>query len=170
MESQFFCFQGTSFCDYCVCVCVCMCVCVCDSGGSKWVVVGGGSMILQVAHRGPSCRCPLPITPRLLHLWNTLYLDQNTESSGSLFLSVSGGRLKRFEGNAITNCWFKRDHSGKATTIIGLLFISLHEAITISTLALYVIWLLAGFNYRMVFVGRIVIIVQCSRLWWAITL
>ena len=150
----------------CVSLSLCDCVCVCVGGG------GGGweSVILQVAHGGPSCCCPLPITPRLLHLWNALYLDQNTQSRQLSFLSDSGGQLKRFKGNAITNCWFKRDHSGKATTIMVLLFISLHEAITISILAPYVIWLVSGLKLQNGLCWTDFIIVQCSRRWWAITL
>lgn len=70
-----------------------------------------------------------------------------------LFLSDSCGQLKRFQSYAITNRSVKTDNLGRATTIMGVLFLSLDEVITISILALYVVWLPSGFNYRMVFVG-----------------
>lgn len=105
------------------------------------------SVILQVARR---LRLLLPITnyslPEDSHTCKTHYIfDRKTQAAvGSLFfffffsVSDSGRQLKQFAGNALTNCWFKRDRSGKATTIMGLLFISLYEAITISILALYI--------------------------------
>lgn len=105
------------------------------------------SVILQVARR---LRLLLPITnyslPKDSHTCKTHYIfDRKTQAAvGSLFFffffsgSDSGRQLKQFAGNALTNCWFKRDRSGKATTIMGLLFISLCEAITISILALYI--------------------------------
>lgn len=110
------------------------------------------SVILQVARR---LHLLLPITnyslPKDSHTCKTHYIltkkhrQQLVDNffffflGGGLFLGTDSGRqLKQFAGNALTNCWFKRDRSGKATTIMGLLFISLYEAITISILALYI--------------------------------
>lgn len=38
--------------------------------GSESMLVGCGSVILQVAHRGLTCHCSLPITPTHVHLQN----------------------------------------------------------------------------------------------------
>lgn len=108
------------------------------------------SVILQVARR---LHLLLPITnyslPKDCRTCKTHYIltkkhRQQLVDFFFFFLdffwgSDSGRQLKQFAaGNAQTNCWFKRDHSGKATTIMGLLFISLYEAITISILAPYI--------------------------------
>lgn len=141
-------------CTTTTCACVCAWVAACGCCGSKWILVGGecdspggtwGPHLLLPSANYPKTPTPVNCIISWPKHWKQLVL----------FLSDSGRQLKRFRGNTITNCWFKRDHSGKATTIMGLLFISLHEAITVSILALYVIWLLSGLNYRMVFVGQI---------------
>lgn len=129
-------------------------VSACGCWGSQRCWLAWRSVILQVAHRLhlllPVTNYPETPTPVKSIISWPKHWEQLVH-----YLSDSGRRLKQFEGNALTNCWFKRDHSGKATTIMGLLFISLYEAITISIVALYIIWLLSGLNYRMVFVGRI---------------
>lgn len=99
------------------------------------------SVILQVARR---LHLLLPITnyslPKDSRTCETHYIltKKHRQQLVDYFFFDSGRQLKQFAGNALTNCWFKRDHSGKATTITGLLFISLYEAITISILALYI--------------------------------
>lgn len=154
-------FQGTSFC-YAVSASVCVCVWlgVVEGGvNGRWLAV---LVWFSRWHTGAPVAVGHYQWPQDSHTCETHYVLTKHWKELVLFLSDSGGQLKRFEGSAITNCWFKRDRLGQAATIMGLLFISLHGAITISTRGLYVMWLLSGWSFRMVFVGKI--LVQCSIL------
>lgn len=166
-ESQFLAFcasnEHPSVTTVCACVCLRERLCLKSGGVIEWRLAGlVWFSRWRIGASVAAAQCQLlqdSYTCKIYYI-----LTKTLKRCSAVFVWQCGGSLKWFEGNGISNCSLKRDHSGKATAIMGLLFLSLYEAITISMLASYVEWLPFGLNYRMGFVGKSLISVQCSSL------
>lgn len=136
------------------------CACV---GVWGMMSVGCGSVILQVAHRGLA-------TARIPQDMCTCRRDFNLTKTPQVHGSLFAWQLKWFEGNAITNCWFRGDRSGKSRDYYGSsihIFVWGHHTFHTSSVWNMIALLFKAQNglCRIDF-----IIEQCSRPWQAIRL